>query len=327
MIKTNAEKDDLIERAKELNCLYHVDEALKDINVNYEKAFAEVLRAIPPGWQFPEITTAKIVVEGTEYTPPEFRETIIKQYSDIVAENKTVGRITVYYTAEPDMPDPRKPFLPEEQKLLNAISEKIGNFVFHKRLKETFGVWHSARRTLDALKHDRGRLFKLIANSDLKELEKYLDSPREPVKSADELEEILEAKSDLHWKWRREMTEKIASALKRNNRGKDVFGLEAIYIFGSVKNAHSGPGSDIDILAHFRGAPHQLELFEMWMDGWSRCLAEINRQRTGYKTGKLIDLHIITDEDIINKTSWAKKLTSTEDRAELLAEFDEGEES
>ncbi|MFP4527278.1 MAG: nucleotidyltransferase domain-containing protein [Candidatus Kapaibacterium sp.] len=324
MIKTDAERKDLIERAKELNCLYHVDEALKDLNVSYQTAFSKILAAIPPGWQFPEITSAKIVVDGREYVPDGFRETLIRQYSDIVVDHKIAGRITVYYTKMPDAVDPARPFLPEEKKLLNAISDKIGKFVFHKKLKDTFGAWDSARRTLDELRKDHGRLFKLIANTDLDQLKHYLESPPQDLKSAEELEARLEANSRDHWQWRMEMASEIAARLAEDSFGRREFGIAAIYITGSVKNAESGPGSDIDLIVHHRGSPDQLRRFEVWIDGWSLCLAGINRRKTGYPTHRLIDLHIVTDEDIENKTCWAAKLTSTEDRAEPLAILDSG---
>ena len=39
-------------------------------------------------------------------------------------------------------------------------------------------------------------------------------------------------------------------------------------------------------------------------------LNEENIERTGIKTGGLLDVHIITDEDIKKKTSWATHITS-----------------
>ena len=44
------------------------------------------------------------------------------------------------------------------------------------------------------------------------------------------------------------MAERIAAELDRER-----FGVVALYLFGSVKNATAGPGSDIDLLVHFRG--------------------------------------------------------------------------
>ena len=70
------------------------------------------------------------------------------------------------------------------------------------------------------------------------------------------------------------------------------------YVFGSTKNATAGPGSDIDLLVHFRGPQQQREELALWLDGWSLCLAEMNYLRTGYRTDGLLDVHCVTDEDI-----------------------------
>jgi hypothetical protein len=50
----------------------------------------------------------------------------------------------------------------------------------------------------------------------------------------------------------------------------------------------------------------------------------MNRRKTGFDTSHLIDLHVITDRDIEEQNIWAAKLTSTDDRAEALVEFDSG---
>ena len=106
------------------------------------------------------------------------------------------------------------------------------------------------------------------------------------------------------------MAEHIASEL---NPGR--FGVEAFYLLGSTKNATAAPASDIDLLIHFRGDPQQREALSLWLDGWSLCLAEVNYLRTGYKTPGLLDVHIITDEDIANRTSFALKIGAVTDAA------------
>ena len=48
------------------------------------------------------------------------------------------------------------------------------------------------------------------------------------------------------------MAEKIATEIDTKR-----FGVDESYIFGSTKNATAGPGSDIDLLFHFRGTDEQ----------------------------------------------------------------------
>ena len=56
----------------------------------------------------------------------------------------------------------------------------------------------------------------------------------------------------------------------------------------------------------------------LWLDGWSRSLAEINYLRTGYRTDGLLDVHLVTDEDIARKTSYAAKIGAVTDAARPL---------
>ena len=109
------------------------------------------------------------------------------------------------------------------------------------------------------------------------------------------------------------MAERIASQLD-----PERFGVAGFYVFGSTKNATAGLGSDIDIIVHFRGTEQQREELELWLDGWSLCLDEMNYLQTGYRTGGLLDVHIVTDDDIARKTSFAVKIGAVTDAARPL---------
>ena len=109
------------------------------------------------------------------------------------------------------------------------------------------------------------------------------------------------------------MAQKIASELDSQR-----FGIKAFYLFGSTKNATAGPASDIDILLHFQGSPQQEAELLLWLEGWSRCLSEMNFLRTGYRTAGLLDIHIVTDKDIAERSSFAVKIDAVTDPARKL---------
>ena len=109
------------------------------------------------------------------------------------------------------------------------------------------------------------------------------------------------------------MAERIAQELD-----PALMGVKALYIFGSVKNATAGPGSDIDLLVHFAGSVAQRKDLENWFAGWSLCLDEINYLRTGYRQDGLLEVHIVTDEDIRKQTSFAAKIGAVTDAARKL---------
>lgn len=98
----------------------------------------------------------------------------------------------------------------------------------------------------------------------------------------------------------------------------DRFGVTALYVIGSTKNATAGPNSDIDLLVHFHGTDQQREQILMWFEGWSLGLDEANFIRTGRRTGGLLDIHFITDNDIAMKSSYAVKINSPTDPARPL---------
>ncbi len=116
-----------------------------------------------------------------------------------------------------------------------------------------------------------------------------------------------------HWRWRQQMAERIARELDA-----EAFGVVALYLFGSTKNATAGPCSDIDLLVHFRGTEEQRHCLDSWLEGWSEALDEFNYLRTGFRTGGLLDVHVVTDEDIAGRSSFAVKIGAVSDAARPL---------
>jgi len=268
----------LTERAKELKCIYKVIEALKDETAELTTIFKLILEAIPPGYQYPTVCEARIILEGKQYASLDFIETPWIQRAEIVIDNHVSGEIQVCYVQK--VFDNAPSFLPDEQKLLNAIADHLSRFIFYRRLKKT--------------------------------LESSLSS--ETVAEPNGDSSLLYYESDEHWKWRFHVSEKIA-----NMMDMDRLGAEAIYIIGSTNTGKAGPGSDIDLMVHFRGDPVKEKELKAWIEGWGLGLSELNFLKTGYvTTGSLIDFHIITDEDIRNKTSYAATIGSKENSAKLL---------
>ncbi|KXK51032.1 MAG: phosphoenolpyruvate synthase [Chlorobi bacterium OLB5] len=122
---------ELEERAKELNCLYKIEDTLNNSGISLDEAFKVVVDTIPPGWQFPDITKVKLEYKGSTFTSENFSESIWFQRSDIKVNDEVIGHISVYYI-KPVRDYDEGPFLKEERKLLNTIAERIGHFILHK---------------------------------------------------------------------------------------------------------------------------------------------------------------------------------------------------
>jgi pyruvate, water dikinase len=172
-------------------------------------------------------------------------------------------------------------------------------------------------RVIDVPRTSDGQVLRILLNADLDEAVGMLAAPAGPVMGvASEPRRELSQAVDEHWRWRLRMAERIAAEIDAPR-----FGVLALYVFGSTKNATAGPASDIDLIVHLRGTPDQRAAMETWLDGWSRCLSEMNYLRTGARTNGLLDVHIITDEDIAARSSYAVKVGAVTDPARLLARY------
>jgi hypothetical protein len=128
---------ELKERAKELNCLYEVQELLGTPNIALDDLCRGIIKALPPGWQYPDICEAQLAYSEKIYQTPRYRETPWVLNADIVVQNQTVGQIRVCYTEECPSAD-EGPFLKEERKLINTVAEQFGFFILHQQLRQVF---------------------------------------------------------------------------------------------------------------------------------------------------------------------------------------------
>jgi len=124
----------LQERAKELNCLYEVEEALGNTEGDFLDVLEKVRLAIPPGWQHSEVCVARItygdhVVGSAETAPSDW-----VLAADIQVQEEVVGKVEVFYTES--MPSENEgPFLTEEARLVRAIADRLSQRIMHLQLK------------------------------------------------------------------------------------------------------------------------------------------------------------------------------------------------
>ncbi len=271
----------LKEREKELNTLYQLNGLLSDDKLSPDSLFNALIRFLPMGYQYTTICEVQVVFEGKTWKTDDFRETPWMLKADIEVDNNISGEICVAYTQLIDETQSSQ-FFPEEQKLLNTIANRLGNYFFQQRLKNTLFLLQTGK-----------------------------DSNNGNGSS------VLKPDSDQHWKWRYRMAERISELMDCYR-----LGVKAIYLIGSTKNATAGPASDIDLLIHHKCDDRQLNCLKSWIEGWSLCLAEENFQKTGYQTDGLIDLHLITEKDIEECNSFACMINAIDDPARLLRKVD-----
>jgi len=166
---------------------------------------------------------------------------------------------------------------------------------------------------IDVAKETNGNILRVLMNADLDEAVAFLAIPQKETERVQTEISSGGRAGEEHSRWRYRMAQRIAGQLPPGR-----FGIKAFYLIGSTKNATAGPQSDIDLLLHFEGTEEQRKDLALWLEGWGRCLAEVNFLRTGYRRETLLDVHLITDIDIAERSPYAVKIGAITDPAREL---------
>ncbi|HMA61062.1 MAG TPA: PAS domain S-box protein [bacterium] len=133
--KLEIENKDLMhtlqERLKELSCLYKLSD-LVNREDNLYKILQGTTQILSESWQYPKNTWARIILADQEFKTDNFQDTKWKQISNLVVNNKKVGAVEVGYLEEKPECD-EGPFLKEERKLIDSVSERLGRIVERKQ--------------------------------------------------------------------------------------------------------------------------------------------------------------------------------------------------
>ena len=114
----------LRERVKELTCLYSLAQLAERPGITLEGILQGIAELLPPSWQYPEITAARITLDGSCYGTPQFREGPQEQSADILVDGRRRGSVDVVYLDEtPELDE--GPFLKEERSLIDAVARQI----------------------------------------------------------------------------------------------------------------------------------------------------------------------------------------------------------
>ncbi len=126
---------DIGERVKELTCLYGISQLMAKTGTSLDEILKGTVELIPPGWQYPEITCARITSDGKELKTDNFALTEWKQTSDIKVGGETLGILEVYYLEEKPESDEGS-FLKEERNLINGIARMLDEKIERKQAQE-----------------------------------------------------------------------------------------------------------------------------------------------------------------------------------------------
>jgi PAS domain S-box-containing protein len=123
------------ERVKELRALHELSRLIEKTGTTLPEILEGTAQLIPPAWQYPEVTCARLTLGGEEFKSKNFRKTEWSQSSDITVHGMREGTVEVYYLEErPEAED--GPFLSEERILLEVLAERLGRVVERVRVEE-----------------------------------------------------------------------------------------------------------------------------------------------------------------------------------------------
>ncbi len=191
-------------------------------------------------------------------------------------------------------------FMLDSPNMLSALLPE------YRHLEEVIHVIDIAQ-----VKESKG--LQILLNADLEQAVAYFTGKEVSLPRSVIATTVQPSVSDASWRWRSSMAQRVIDELDFQR-----FGILAVFLMGSVKNATAGPASDIDLLVHLSASESQKEALLNWFEGWSLCLSEINYLKTGYKTSGLLDVHLITDLDIEQGDSFAAKIGAVTDAARLI---------
>jgi signal transduction histidine kinase len=114
----------LRERVKELTCLYGIARLVDDPHLSISGVLRSAVELLPPAWLYPEITSARIVMDGESFQSANFSRGCSQLRSDIVTDGRERGFVEVTYNEErPELDE--GPFLQEERHLLDAVAKEL----------------------------------------------------------------------------------------------------------------------------------------------------------------------------------------------------------
>lgn len=205
------------------------------------------------------------------------------------------------------------PLYPEDNEVYfdKAFFEKNENQL--SRIAPAYSYLDKVIRVVSLEVSYPGQELAVLMNADLEQAIAYLKKRSTAHHDENTDGYLTLAPEGEGWKWRFDMAKRIAA-----NIDMEAFGVKRIFLFGSTNDGTACLNSDIDLLIHYDGTKEQLSRLKLWLDGWSMALDEINFFKTGYRSGGLLDVHFISDEDILKEDSYALHIDSVYNPALLL---------
>jgi len=126
---------DLRERVKELTCLYGIARLVAEPGISLDEILQGIVELLPAAWLYPEIASARIILDDCSYVTPAFRNGICNLVAGIVVSDQRRGTVEVVYGEEkPELDE--GPFYKEERNLIDAVAKEVGIIIKRREAEE-----------------------------------------------------------------------------------------------------------------------------------------------------------------------------------------------
>ena len=128
-------------RIKELDTLYRISKLQENPDLTVDEVLNLIIDLLPGATQFPDVAVARLTIEDKSYESLGYMSAPYRYSALIQNYGIVVGRLVIGYLEEKPK-EYKGPFLEEEVKLVNLISESISRMLERKQT----GEW---RRSID----------------------------------------------------------------------------------------------------------------------------------------------------------------------------------
>jgi len=141
-ISNRRAKAALMERVKELTCMYRIAHISAEPNVELDDMLQEMVELLPVALQYPNLATARITLGQDSFCSTGFEVGPHRLFAKVVGRGETRGEVEVFYreTTSHTFDDVQllmeEPFLSEEQHLVVGVARELNSIVEHKQAEE-----------------------------------------------------------------------------------------------------------------------------------------------------------------------------------------------
>ncbi|MGA9575451.1 MAG: ATP-binding protein [Lysobacterales bacterium] len=141
-ISNRRAKAALMERVKELTCMYRIAHIAAEPNVGLDDMLQKVVELLPVALQYPGLAKARIVLGQHSFCSSGFEAGPHCLSVDLIVLGEVGGRVEVFYT-EPELNTfddlqflMEEPFLAEEQHLMVGVARELNAIIERKHAEE-----------------------------------------------------------------------------------------------------------------------------------------------------------------------------------------------